>query len=649
MRFASLMVVLAGTLLASEATACSVQYNQPNSCYAPDPINGYRDGPGAETDLARRSATTPTVTDHITDGPGQYSGPMPQEMTPEERQRIQNLSKSVTTITSQPPKPATTTPPINPAAYSGYRATSTFPVPKTGGVTLSRAAAERLPLNISLDASSLANGQIVLSGREDKQGIDAALLLTTLRLSCEERDPYFSLDPDDGEQWSNAGRQLSQLVLKRMEKEGAAKPRNASPELAVRTISAARDYPDVWDRIAPAFPHFRSKLVFYPEWMRQTRFGEILYKADVLLKELSSGVPVLVPGALRASQVNGYLSADAEYVAKTLLDGSQDRSAGESQWRGSRLWFDIAPSPPVADAVPDKPAAPIGNDPQLRSIVSTHGLVRASFDANRQASLIVRDGSVFDLSRVNPSMFVRVHDHVSKRDLSDHDPRLDGLAADVTARFDRYADAYDELRMLRDLLRAYIAAVQITARDEHLCGQLAAVPLLNSEKVSTALPLYRRSDLFVTLATYRKNARETRTVQISSVSGGVSLAGRTFSDQATRDGQTELTRTMTRAISGDRFDDVAKADPSRRYVMLAVYDAPQLAAASNAAVAPFQSLLLAPRPKGSDDYEIENEPPPERLAALGGRNQSTWVLVLLVLAVGGIATRLVASRKSFRR
>jgi hypothetical protein len=49
----------------------------------------------------------------------------------------------------------------------------------------------------------------------------------------------------------------------------------------------------------------RSKLVFHPEGLRDTRFGEILYKADVLLKELSSGIPVLVP---YRSSVRGFSS-----------------------------------------------------------------------------------------------------------------------------------------------------------------------------------------------------------------------------------------------------------------------------------------------------------------------------------------------------
>ena len=47
-------------------------------------------------------------------------------------------------------------------------------------------------------------------------------------------------------------------------------------------------------------PNFKAQLVFRPEWLRQTRFGEILYKGDLLLKELSEGVPLLGATELRA-------------------------------------------------------------------------------------------------------------------------------------------------------------------------------------------------------------------------------------------------------------------------------------------------------------------------------------------------------------
>jgi hypothetical protein len=198
-----------------------------------------------------------------------------------------------------------------------------------------------MPLNISLDASYFDGDRIVLSGQATKYGIDAALFLTALRAACEEQEPYFSLDPDDGPLWNRQGEQAFSLLWKRVEQDLTPTPNGRrtqlGPSLAVRTISARRDYSVQWQEIAPRFPNLRSKLVFDPEWLRQTRFGKILYDADVLLKELSSGVSVFSGGKLRAAKIDRYLAADAERAAKLLLM-SRDEQQATLQWRGSRLW-----------------------------------------------------------------------------------------------------------------------------------------------------------------------------------------------------------------------------------------------------------------------------------------------------------------------
>src|SRR5262249_39586318 len=153
----------------------------------------------------------------------------------------------------------------------------------------------------------------VLSGRNSSHGIDAALFLTAIRLACEPREPYFSLDPD-GPSWGRDGEVAFEALWSRIKNAYAPdlkSDRGEKPGSTVdlKVVSASRDYPDIWREIEARHPHFRSKLVFSPEWMRETRFGEILYKADVLLKELSSGGAILSKGRLRASSVKGYLAA----------------------------------------------------------------------------------------------------------------------------------------------------------------------------------------------------------------------------------------------------------------------------------------------------------------------------------------------------
>lgn len=580
-----------------------------------------------------------------------YSPP-PTPMTPAQVQSLKDLAKDTATLQPPPaPRPpaATSTPSYQPprATVTGFQAPQNAQLPARsapGGISLSKAAAARMPLDIVLDASSFSEGRIVLSGRSASGGMDAALLLTAFRVACDGRDPYFSLDPDNGAAWSSQGNEASRVFWERIKKDFPGLPSGKKPAagLDLRTVSAARDYPDIWRAISPNYPNFRAKLVFYPEWLSQTRFGEALYKADVLLKELSSGVSILRPGALRAAQINGYLAADAEQVGKTLLSGAQSRGTSSPQWRGSRLWFDIAPSPSVADTIPETERASSSGDPQLQSLLRSRGLVRPAAATIQNASVVVRHGDVSDLSQINPRMFVRVHDHASNKDLSDHDPRLDGLANDVSLRFDQYAAAYEELRILRDLFRAYVVAVQVTEKDARLCQGIAAQQLLDAERVSGPLPEYHRSELFVTVANYwtiSRKGRQSSSAQASSMSGGVSIAGRKFTEGATRDGQTGITQMVASAVTADRFDQPDRSDPGRKFISLvfdAAFSAPlQLVSSSPGSL--FRVPALVPETAavfaGRGPDEIENEPPAARMPVNERNNSTVWTVLLGLLAL----------------
>ena len=139
--------------------------------------------------------------------------------------------------------------------------------------------------------------RVILSGHEEKGGLDAALFLTAVRAACEEREIDTSVSIQiTGELWSKQGHEAAKNFWSRIKKNfpggmpSSARKKEGSG-IDINTVSAARDYAPLWGEMVSNYPNFRSKLVFYPEWLRQTRFGEILYKADVLLKELASGVP----------------------------------------------------------------------------------------------------------------------------------------------------------------------------------------------------------------------------------------------------------------------------------------------------------------------------------------------------------------------
>ncbi len=522
-----------------------------------------------------------------------------------------------------------------------------------GGISLSRAAADRMPLEITLDASALSNGKIVLSGRASKTQMDAALFLTALRAACDDRDPYFSLDPDNGALWSQQGDQASNEFWEKIKKDfpsdAPAHAKNTQPDINIRTVSATQDYAGIWHDISPHYPNFRSKLVFYPEWLRQTRLGEVLYKADVLLKELSSGVSILVPGKLRAAGIAGYLSADVEYAAKSLLAGTRDHADARPQWRGSRLWFDIAPSASPTSIMIDT-AAPSSGDSRLQSLLTSNGFIRSNDPTIQDAAFVVHHGDVFDLSQVNPRMFVRVHDHATNKDLSDHDARLDGLATDVSSRFDQYAEYYDELRLLRDVFRAYIAARKITDANERLCGSLDAMPLLDSEKVATRLPDYHPSELFVTIGSYSttsRKGRQTQSVRTSSMSGGVSISGHQFAETGTRDGETMITRAFETAIAGDLLDPSNLAGFDRMFIAFSVDDA------SGAPVRLVSNTSNPFSPRGLSDYPIENEPAPSAIPSAAriptkGENDEMIGVVAALLIVGFAFHYLIRRRRGAR-
>src|SRR5262249_945884 len=116
---------------------------------------------------------------------------------------------SPTAVTAPAPASAPNVRPIDPIGLSPFASQSATSQP--GGISLSRAAAERMRLNLSLEGAFVRNGRIVLSGKNNAEAtLDAALFLTGLRATCQNRDPYFSLDPDDVSAWLHDTKQAGQ-------------------------------------------------------------------------------------------------------------------------------------------------------------------------------------------------------------------------------------------------------------------------------------------------------------------------------------------------------------------------------------------------------------------------------------------------------
>jgi hypothetical protein len=462
--------------------------------------------------------------------------------------------------------------------------------PTPGGISLSMAAASRLAININLDGLYGRQGRLVLSGRSDgEQSVDAALFYTALRLACEPNDPFFSLDPDNNKLWTEEGRSASEVLWKRIRADyDLDDPLGKNPQdgLVVRTLAAKRDYGQLWARIAPQYPNFKTRLVFRPEWLRSTRFGEVMYKADVLLKELDSGVPMLQldPG-VRAAKVDRYVSDSMRHAAESLLESVEsNKDGGPPKFSGTRLWFDLAPRaddarPAVSllDDDPPKPASgrpPRSTDPVavgLRAALASRGFVDAPA-ASEPARRLAVDGDTADLSQIYPKIFVRAHDNSTGKDIDGAEPQSHAITEDVNRRIKQYAAAYQELRALTEAFRLYVTAVAFTQRDPNLCTGAKALPLLPTEQISQPLPEFHPSELYFSLATYTKTIGDRRRWWLGSSSsrdGGVSPRGKElYEREAAQPRQTPITAEIRQEAVSTQDQPVWQSKSGRIYVAI---------------------------------------------------------------------------------
>lgn len=180
--------------------------------------------------------------------------------------------------------------------YLDPEASKDDPSLRPGGILLSSGKVALLAGQLSIKRVSLDRGKgiLIVEGDRTKHGIDLDLLSTALRLVFEGvYDPYFSLEletPWDRdykeretkfENWVSEKLSGSKELRQKMIREGirfttfsgkdyyAIDAKNLDTEIGQR---AAKDV-----RTA-------KKLEIRPDWLMQTRMGEILFRADALLK-----------------------------------------------------------------------------------------------------------------------------------------------------------------------------------------------------------------------------------------------------------------------------------------------------------------------------------------------------------------------------
>jgi hypothetical protein len=492
------------------------------------------------------------------------------------------LPTAVWTAKDAPPPATPSSVPRAPPPLSGLapRGPTTIVMRAPGGISLNRAAAERMPIDVDLDGAWYRDGKLVLSGRKSSaHTLDAALMMTAFRAACESGDPYFSLDPDNGAAWSEEGHKASERLWEAISGEvGWNAPVHATRKtikqrsLQVRSIWARRDYPQLWSKVTSEYPNLRSKLVFRPVWLNETRFGEILYQADVLLKELASGTSVLQPGPLRAAKVGGYVSQPDRTNGKNLLASLRGEKI-KTQWQGSRFWFDVTPrgaDRPVAS----EPAAGSNGDRDLLAALRGRGMIPPERAVVHKVRNLVKDSQALDLTNVYPTMFVRRRDLAKAVDIPDDDPIMNAFSADINDNVEKYVAQYKELQALTEAIRAYVVAIHVIKDNNAICRRFVAAPLLDSEKALRPLPPYHPSELMISVVRYQfgdgRRSVRTQAVRSTSIQGGVSIAGKAFySTIEPASAPTDVTRLIKLAAEASKPPE-AKKDDDRRYLMFAV-------------------------------------------------------------------------------
>jgi hypothetical protein len=497
--------------------------------------------------------------------------------------RISSLARAARSPTPHAPGPLAPPPAPRPPPALGTLASpgpTTIVMRAPGGISLNRAAAERMPIDVDLDGAWYRDGKLVLSGRKSSaHTLDAALMMTAFRAACESGDPYFSLDPDNGAAWSEEGHKASERLWEAISGEvgwnarvQATRKTIKQRSLQVRSIWARRDYPQLWSKVTSEYPNLRSKLVFRPVWLNETRFGEILYQADVLLKELASGTSVLQPGPLRAAKVGGYVSQPDRTNAKNLI-ASLHGDKIKTQWQGSRFWFDVTPrgaDRPVAS----EPAAGSNGDRDLLAALRGRGMIPPERAVVHKVRNLVKDSQALDLTNVYPTMFVRRRDLAKEVDIPDDDPIMNAFSADINDNVEKYVAQYKELQALTEAIRAYVVAIHVIKDNNAICRRLVAAPLLDSEKALRPLPPYHPSELMISVVRYQfgdgRRSVRTQAVRSTSIQGGVSIAGKAFySTIEPASAPTDVTRLIKLAAEASKPPE-AKKDDDRRYLMFAV-------------------------------------------------------------------------------
>jgi len=347
------------------------------------------------------------------------------------------------------------------------RATGPSWSPKPGGILLSPEAAGKLGDGLTIDKVEYVpgSGEVRVTGNASTMGLDADLLATTLRLAFGyDQIPYFSLEPH--ESWDDAWRASRQQA----EKDIRERLRN-DPSFAAAFQQAAFEVSDVkghrqriayLDQLDPnlaadvsARMPMDMDLVFGPKWLRRTRLGEMLFLADMSIKELWYGASVWSAGPSRALKVETHVPPKfwkEPNVAKEELERMLHQSIETSHM--TRWWF--------------TPGGQVGEEgnvldlTQVQPVLQTErigGTGKVSYDLDLGMGLKVHQEIVYD-------PFAPL--------VNQEDPWSKSVVQEVNHHFNDYAREFPEWEALRQVFRAYVFAIWLVKHDPDMGRRLLA-------------------------------------------------------------------------------------------------------------------------------------------------------------------------------
>jgi hypothetical protein len=300
-----------------------------------------------------------------------------------------------------------------------------------GGIKFDQLRADGLSLALQVDAVDYdpVRGQITLIGRKSAyssdQRFDLDVFADILRLAVEKYEPFFSLDPTVIKDWDEEGIRAQELLQQRYGSAMAvaARIRAVNPDYIQHgatqyfyaTLDAAA--PDIAAQVNRG-RDVSVKLIFSPRWLRNSKVGWMLFKADLTIKSIAAGFSM----------------------------------------------FDKAISPSPAWQFSDF-------DPIWTQI--DQGAGRANFELDE--SSVAQTGTRLDLSGIRPKLFVTERTPNTREDLQPS--KYDRALADhFRLHWNDYVARLPEIANLDMIYRAYVAARYLVRDHPGLAARILMMP-----------------------------------------------------------------------------------------------------------------------------------------------------------------------------